>query len=98
MTTDFPLQDTDIVSRVETIVATDMDGEVIMMSVESGQYFHFDDIATLVWHKVEQPCSIGEIIAHVREIYDVSAEECRRDLHALIIKLRDFKILNVARP
>jgi hypothetical protein len=29
---------------VETIVAADMDGEMIMMSVETGQYFHFDDI------------------------------------------------------
>ena len=29
---------------VETIVAADMAGEMIMMSVETDQYFHFDDI------------------------------------------------------
>lgn len=90
-----PLQDTDHVARVETIVATDMDGETIMMSVETGQYFHLDDIATAVWAGLEQPHTIGEIVVHLQSIYDVDPAECRSDTIELIQKLRDNSVLRV---
>lgn len=97
MTAPSPLQDTDMVSRVETVVAADMDGETILMSVETGQYFHFDDVATDVWHGLERPRSVEELVAHLREIYDVSLDECRRDSVELITKLCDADVLRVAR-
>lgn len=95
MTAPRPLQDTDVIARVETIVATDMDGETIMMSVETGQYFHLDDIATTVWTEIEQPRNIDHIVSHLRKIYDVKADECRSDTLELIAKLRDLNVLRV---
>lgn len=89
--------DKDVVSRVDTVVATDMDGEIIMMSVETGRYFHLDDIATEVWHVLEEPRSIAEIIANLRNSYDVSEEQCRLDTFNLLATLCDNGVLKVAR-
>lgn len=90
-----PLRDNDVISRVETVVATDMDGEVIMMSVESGRYFHLDDIATEVWRHLDQPRRVEEIVGQLREVYDVPVETCRSDAFTLISKLLDLNVLRI---
>lgn len=91
------LEDQDMISRADTVVATNLDDEVIMMSVESGKYFHLDDIATDVWSKLEEPASFGDVVAHLCEIYDVKLDQCRAQTADLIQQLADLNVLQVAR-
>lgn len=90
-----PLLGDDIIARVETVVATEMDGEIIMMSVESGRYFHLDDIATEIWRNLDQPRSVEEIVGRLREVFDVPVDKCRMDTVTLISKLVEFNVLKV---
>ena len=89
------IEDNAVVTRVDTVITTDMDDEIIMMSVESGQYIHLDDIATEIWRKLEQPRSFGEIVSHLKSVYDVQHEDCQRDTIELVSKLLDCKVLTL---
>lgn len=89
------LADSDLVARMETVVTTDLDGEVIMMNVETGNYFHLDDIATDVWNLLDRPQTIDAVVSGLREIYDVSQEDCRRDVGKLVAELCEAGVLKV---
>ena len=87
------LQANDLLARVDTIVATDMDGETMMMSVETGKYFHLDDIATSVWAELEQPRTLDQVVDQLQASYDVDADQCRNDTLELIEKLLEYNVL-----
>ena len=37
-----------IISQIEEIVASDIDGETVMMSIENGEYYGLDDIGSRI--------------------------------------------------
>ncbi len=97
MTLKQPVADKDVISRIDTFVATSLDGEVIMMSMETGQYIHLDDIATDVWSRVETPASFAEVVSTLCDLYDVGQEQCREQTAALVGRLADLGVLAIAR-
>jgi hypothetical protein len=40
------------------IVAADMDGETVMMSIEAGEYFGLNDVGTFLWEFMAEPVRI----------------------------------------
>ncbi len=85
-----------IVSQIEDIVASDIDDEVVMMSVEKGQYYGLDSIGSRVWKLIEKPIKVSELIAALILKYDVDRETCTRDVLAFLEKLHEDGILKVA--
>ncbi|MGE0494607.1 MAG: PqqD family peptide modification chaperone [Vulcanimicrobiota bacterium] len=70
------LKPTSIVTPSESVVATELDGEIVMMSVESGNYFGLDAIATDVWKLVDGQRSVAQIVDQLCQEYEVDGQEC----------------------
>lgn len=81
------LSDADVLARGKSIAATDLDDETVMMDLETGRYFHLDDIATAVWRLLETPCRLDALIARLLEEYDVTEDVCRNDTIELLESL-----------
>jgi hypothetical protein len=43
-----------VISQIEEIVASDIDGETVMMSIENGKYYGLDDIGCRVRSYLEK--------------------------------------------
>lgn len=84
-----------IVNRIEDIVASDIDDEKVMMSVEKGEYFGLDPIGSRVWELVEKPIKVSELIDALLLKYDVDRETCERDILAFLEELHESGILQV---
>lgn len=69
MTTEPKLQ------RTNDVVATDMNGEMVMMHIEKGTYFAITGSGGQIWDALEQPATLSEVIAHVERESDVSEVE-----------------------
>ncbi|WP_239019830.1 PqqD family protein [Sphingomonas suaedae] len=50
-----------------------MDGETVMLDVESGHYFGLSGIGPHIWTMLEQDRSVGEIIADVKAEFAIGA-------------------------
>ncbi len=74
-----PLEPTQLVTRSDTVTATELDGETVMMSVESGKYYHLDAVGTDIWKVLDRPSSLDGIVSHLLSLYSVSEEQCRVD-------------------
>jgi hypothetical protein len=68
-----------VVSRNAELVTADMGGETVMMSVESGKYFHLSKIGSAIWALMEAPLSVRELVEKLLDGYDVSREQCETE-------------------
>lgn len=84
-----------IVSQMEDIVASGIDDEVVMMSVENGRYYGLDSIGSRVWELIGKPIKVSELIADLLLKYDVDRGTCERDVLEFLGQLNEDGILKV---
>jgi hypothetical protein len=84
-----------MVSQIEDIVASDIDDEKVMMSVEKGQYFGLEPVGSRIWEMIEQPVRVSELIDALLGKYDVDRETCEKDVLAFLEELHEAGILQV---
>lgn len=84
-----------IVSQIEEIVASDIDGETVMMSVENGKYYGLDDIGSRIWKLIEKPIKVSDLIDTLLKKYNVGRETCEKDVLKFLNQLIDDRILQV---
>jgi len=77
----------DIVTHSEDQVSTEIDGEVVLMGIESGNYYGFDEILSRIWNIIETPTSISSLIDQLIQEYDVDRNECETDVLSTLNEL-----------
>jgi hypothetical protein len=84
-----------IVNWIEDIVASDIDNEKVMMSVEKGNYYGLDPVGSRIWDLMEKPVQVAELIDTLLLKYDVERETCEQDVLVFLEELRKEGILQV---
>jgi hypothetical protein len=82
--------------RRSDLIAADMDGETVMMSVERGEYFGINGIGTKVWALLEKPISIAQITISICSEYEIDAITCQADIETFIKELFDSDLITLA--
>ena len=78
------LDESSVVVRSSTVLDADIDGELVMMSIERGEYYGLDAIGSDIWGLLEKPLAVKDLCSRLEESYDVGPEDCRRDVVAFL--------------
>ena len=62
----------------EQIVA-EADGEVLMMHIDSGNYYGLNEVGSFLWNRLNTPMSVRELCDAVLAEFDVDEEACVAD-------------------
>jgi hypothetical protein len=73
-----------IVSRSPSVLTAEVDGEIVMMSIEQGRYFGLNDIGSDVWKRIEPPCSFATLIEDLAADYESDRATIRTDVQNLL--------------
>ncbi len=84
-----------VICQIEEIVASDIDGETVMMSIENGKYYGLDDIGSHIWKLIEKPVKVSDLIDMLPERFDVDRETCERDVLKFLNELNEDRIVQV---
>ena len=84
-----------LIRRGEELVASDLEGETVMMSVQSGMYYGLDSIGSRVWQLIEQPRSVSELCDILLQEYAVERAQCERDVIALLNEMHGEGIVDI---
>ena len=76
-------------------VSTDLGGEVVILSLQSPQYFGLGDVGARIWDIIREPKTVKEILETVLNDYDVEPERCERDLLAVLQELADEGLVEI---
>ena len=71
----------------DAAVVRDLDGESVILNIESGIYFGLDRIGTRVWQLIEEHGDVDAIVRVMENEYDVDPQTLRTDAEALVTAL-----------
>lgn len=68
-------------------VSCDLDGQAVILNLESGVYYGLDPIGAAVWKLIESPTTVGSVRDAIVARYQVEPERCMADLVELFDNL-----------
>ena len=68
----------------DAAVVRDLDGESVILNIESGIYFGLDQVGTRIWELIGQYGDVDSILRVLEDEYDADPRVLRADLEALI--------------
>ncbi len=84
-----------IISQIEEIVASEIDGETVMMSIENGEYYGLDLVGSEIWKHLGSPFKVADLIDALLAKYDIDRETCKKDVLVFLNELSGNKIIQV---
>ena len=79
-------------------LTTMIDGELLMMDIDSGSYFNLDNIGSVIWARLEKPTRFADLCQDLHGIYDAPLEVIQHDVAALLSQLLTHKLVKVDTP
>ena len=87
--------DDSIVSRKDEIISGDVDGETVMMSIESGQYHSLNLTGNRIWEILETPCTVEGIIDSLKNEFKAKPEVITEEVHRFLEQLLERHVIQI---
>ncbi len=84
-----------IIRRNNNLLFNDIDGEIVMLSIENSEYYGMDKIGSRIWELIENPVSVNELIDKLLEEYDVTRDQCTYDTTGFLEQLAEKKLISI---
>jgi len=84
-----------MVSQAENVAAADLDGEVVMVLLETGKYYGLGSVGSRIWQLIAQPCRIAEVIDKLAAEYEVTRKTCLADTVEFLTHLAAEGLISV---
>lgn len=79
--------------RQSGLLWQDVDGEVVVLDLESSRYLRLNESGGVLWHELIEERDHDELIAALVAAFDVSSQEARTGVDAFIDSLDEFGFL-----
>jgi len=83
------------VSVPDDVLVQELQGESVLLNVESGRYFGLDEVGTRMWAALANAESLQAAYDALLAEYDVDAEQLERDFRGLVEKLLERGLVKV---
>lgn len=89
------ITESSIVVRTNNIVSSQLDNEIVMMSIENNEYYGLNKTASEIWQIIEKPVLIKDICTRLINKFDVSYDDCYEAIIQHIELLMTKKLVEV---
>ncbi len=90
------LTDSTIWQRTDGFVSAPVGEGTVILHLESGRYYSFDDSALAIWELLEVPQSLSELVDRLTGTYDVPPEACENDTAQFLSELASKGLIHPA--
>ena len=84
-----------VLVRDNELVAADVDGCTVVLSLDVGSYFDFNQVATEIWRMLAEPCRVSKIFHALSKRHDVDAEILVRDVTPFLQTLVEERLVRM---
>ncbi len=84
-----------IVSRLSDVFSSEVDGETVMMNIQTGKYTSLNGTGGAIWNLIENPIKISEVCEKLLKEFDVTKEVCENEVLTFVNKLNENKLINI---
>jgi len=83
------------ITRNPDVSVSGVDDELVMLDLEQGKYFGLNSVGAEIWHYVEQPRQVNDVVAHLLQQYDIDEPTCRAETGKLLESLVSAKLVTL---
>ena len=83
------------ISRNPAILTAEVDGEAVMMSIAAGRYYGLDNIGTVIWKRIDPPCSFADLVDQLALEYDADRATIASDVRALLNRMAQQDVVRL---
>lgn len=85
---------TETFRRSDDLLGAAIGEELLMMSIEKGNYYSLNPVGARIWALLEQPRTLDELVTSLTQEYDVPAAACREETANFLSALRERGMLS----
>ena len=89
------IADVAVISRSPSVLTAEVDGEIVMMSIEQGRYYGLDDIGSDIWRRIEPPCSFAALIDKLVADYDADRATIVADVQTMLGRMVEQDVVRL---
>ena len=82
-----------VLQRKADLLFNEIDGELVMLSLENNEYYGMDEVASRIWTILEKPISFKELINKLLEEYEVHEPQCIENTLSFLNTLSKKKLI-----
>lgn len=86
----------DSVQISDDAVFRELDGEAVILNLDTGIYFGLNTTGTRIWNLIAQHGSLQKVFETMAEEYDVPPESLENDILLLVGQLAEKKLVSVS--
>ncbi len=68
-------------------VSSELAGEAVILNMDRGMYYGLDEVGARIWKLIQQPQTLSQVRDVLIGEFQVTQDQCERDLLALIEQL-----------
>jgi hypothetical protein len=81
------------VIRSQKLMGSQVDNELVMIDLESGEYYGLNEVATDIWELLAEPILVADLCVRLGQRYAVDEARCQREVLALLQQMQDKRML-----
>lgn len=83
-----------IITRSQELLTSEVDGEVVMMNIESGKYYGINIVGAEIWKLIENPVSVSDICSELVRTFEIDKPTCESEVLTFLGSLESENLLN----
>lgn len=85
----------DTIAINDSLMAADLDGEMVLLDTESGIYFGLNPVGARIWELTSEPYLVKDIINVLADEYAVDVEKLAGDVLSFVNSLYQRSLVHV---
>ncbi len=73
--------------RSSDLITSDMDDELVMLSINSGKYHAINAVGKRIWQLLERPMNLPQLCEALSSEFDVDAKRCTEETAGFVAQL-----------
>lgn len=83
----------DTVAQKEEYDSVDIDGEVVMMDLNRGKYYGFNDVGSCIWQLIKKPMVVKDVINILISEYNIQMQVCTETVTKFLDQLEQEELI-----
>ena len=71
---------TQTIARSDNFVFNEVDGELVMMNIETGAYASLNETGKSIWQLLDAPKNIADVVSALVDEYDIDQSTCEKEV------------------
>lgn len=84
-----------VVCQNTQLLSSEMDGEVVMMDIESGKYYGMNKMGSQIWRLIETPTTVIALCDTLEQIFDINRTVCEQEVIHFLSDMHKEELVSV---